>query len=225
LGLLASLLGSQGLASSSPEGAEVRLLLPAGAAWARPGEGLRRGYSLAIEQAQGCGQPRPALDLAWVPAGVDPAGALAGLPRTRLLVAQPAAALESYAHLAEQRHWTVLLPLHLGASLVPLAELRGADHLWPLLAPRGLEADRLAKGLLAAHLGRVLVVRDSSPGQKALAERFLASLLAGGGSSAGLEPGPQLVAIRQPGVLAQLRQDVAWTGPQVLAVFTEPGSA
>ena len=51
LGLLASLLGSQGLASSSPQGAEVVLLLAAGHPWSAPSDGLRRGYGLAIEQA------------------------------------------------------------------------------------------------------------------------------------------------------------------------------
>jgi hypothetical protein len=67
-------------------------------------------------------------------------------------------------------------------------------------------------------------VRDGSPGMKALAERFLESLLVAGGSSAGLEPGAQFIDARQPGALAQLRRDVDWAGPQVLAVFSEPGS-
>ena len=224
LGLLASLLGSQGLASSSPQGGEVRLLLAGGGAWTATSDRQRRGFGLAIEQAQVCGQSRPALDLAWVPAGSEPGDALAGRPRTRLVIAPAAAPLESYGVLAEQRQWTVLLPLQRGASLARLPQLRGADHLWPLLAPRGLEADRLVQGLLAARLRRVLVVRDASPGQQALAECFLESLLAAGGASAGLGPGPQLIDARQPGALAQLRRDVDWAGPQVLAVFTPPGS-
>ena len=224
LGLLASLLGSQGLASSSPQGAEVLLLLPAGDPWSGASDGLRRGYGLAIEQAQVCGQPSPGLDLAWVPAGSEPGDALAGRPRTRLVIAPAAAPLEAYGVLAKQRQWTVLLPLQRGASVGRLPQLLGGDQLWPLLAPRGLEADRLAQGLVAARLGRVLVVRDGSPGQKALAERFLESLLAAGGSSAGLELGVQVLEARQPGGLAQLRRDVDWAGPQVLAIFTEPGS-
>ena len=223
-GLLASLLGSQSLASSSPQGTEVRFLLPAGGLWAPLSDGLRRGYSLAIDQAQVCGQPRPALDLAWVSAALDRGEALASRPRTRLLIAPPAAALESYGVLAEQRRLTVLLPLQRGDSLARLPQLRGADHLWPLLAPRGLGADRLAHGLLAARLRRVLVVRDGGAGQKQLAERFLETLLASGGTSAGVEPGPQLIDGRQPAVLAQLRQDVDWAGPQVLAVFSESTS-
>ena len=242
LGLLASLLGSQGLASSSPEGAEVVLLLSAGdprsgpsdwsgsrdwsgpSNWSGPSDGLRRGYGLAIEQAQVCGQPSPTPDLAWLPAGREPADALAWRPRTRLVIAPAAAPVEAYGVLAEQRQWTVLLPLQRGASLGRLPQLRGSDRLWPLLARRGQQADRLAQGLLAARLGRVLVVRDGSPGMKALAERFLESLLAAGGSSAGLEPGAQFIDARQPGALAQLRRDVDWAGPQVLAVFSEPGS-
>ena len=224
LGLLASLLGSQGLASSSPQGAEVVLLLAAGHPWSAPSDGLRRGYGLAIEQAQVCGQPSPPADLVWLPAGSEPADALAGRPRARLVIAPAAAPVESYGVLAEQRQWTVLLPLRRGASLGRLPQLRGSDRLWPLLAPRGPQADRLAQGLLAARLGRVLVVRDGSPGMKALAERFLESLLAAGGSSAGLEPGAQVLDARQPGALAQLRRDVDWAGPQVLAVFSEPGS-
>ena len=224
MGLLASLLGSQGLASSSPQGAEVVLLLPAGDPWSGASDGLRRGYGLAIEQAQVCGQPSPGLDLAWVPAGSEPGDALAGRPRTRLVIAPAAAPLEAYGVLAKQRQWTVLLPLQRGASVGRLPQLLGGDQLWPLLAPRGLEADRLAQGLVAARLGRVLVVRDGSPGQKALAERFLESLLAAGGSSAGLELGVQVLEARQPGGLAQLRRDVDWAGPQVLAIFTEPGS-
>ena len=224
LGLLASLLGSQGLVSSRPQGAEVLLLLAAGGPWPASSDRLRRGYGLAIEQARVCGLPSPSLDLAWVPAGSEPGDALAGRPRTRLVIAPAAAPVESYGVLAEQRQWTVLLPLQRGASLGRLPQLRGANHLWPLLAPRGLEADRLAEGLQAAGLRRVLVVRDASPGQQALAERFLESLLAAGGSSAGVGPGPQLVDARQPGALAQLRRDVDWAGPQALAVFTAPGT-
>ena len=117
LGLLASLLGSQGLASSSPQGAEVLLLLPAGDPWSGASDGLRRGYGLAIEQAQVCGQPSPGLDLAWVPAGSEPGDALAGRPRTRLVIAPAAAPLEAYGVLAKQRQWTVLLPLQRGASV------------------------------------------------------------------------------------------------------------
>ena len=229
LGLLASLLGSQSLASSSPQAAEVRLLLPAGGRWTPLSDGLRRGYGLAIEQGQVCGQPSQPLDLAWLPAGsetaqVDPGLGLLVRPRTRLLIAPPAAPLESYGVLAEQGQLTVLLPLQRGASLSRLPQLRGADHLWPLLAPRGQQADRLSQGLLAAGLRRVLVVRDGSSGQKQLAERFLETLVASGGSSASLEPGPLLLEVSQPAALEQLRQEVDWTGPQVLAVFTEPGS-
>ena len=224
VGLLASLLGSQSLASSSPQGAEVKLLLAGGGPWTAISDGLRRGYGLASEQAHVCGQSSPAVELAWGPVGGEPGQVLTRRPRTRLVIAPAAAPVESYALLAEQRQWSVLLPLQRGASLGRLPQLRGSDHLWPLLAPRGLEADRLVQGLLAARLRRVLVVRDGSPGQKALAESFLESLLAAGGASAGLELGPQLVDVRQPGALIQLRRDVDWTGPQVLAVFTAPGS-
>ncbi len=223
--MLASLVGSQVLASSSPQGTEVLLLLAAGDPWRAPADGLRRGYRLASEQAETCGQSSPALAMAWVPLGSGPAQGLARRPGIRLVIAPVAAPLENYAWLAQHYQWTVVLPLLRGASLGRLAQLRGGDHLWPLLGPRGLAVDRLAQGLLAARLRRVLVVRDGSPGQKALAERFLESLRAAGGTSAGLGPGAPVVDPQQPGALAQLRRDVDWIGPQVLALFTAPRSA
>jgi hypothetical protein len=91
LGLAAVLLGSQGLAASSPLPSAVRLLLPSEGLLAGLGDGLRRGYGLAMEQARACGLEPPGLTLGWLPPGADPESALASLARSQLVIAPPAA--------------------------------------------------------------------------------------------------------------------------------------
>jgi hypothetical protein len=50
-GVAGALLGSQCLAASTPQAADVRLLLPSEGLLAGLGDGLRRGYGLAMEQS------------------------------------------------------------------------------------------------------------------------------------------------------------------------------
>ncbi|WP_411870385.1 ABC transporter substrate-binding protein [Vulcanococcus limneticus] len=224
LGLAAVLLGSQGLAASSPLPSAVRLLLPSEGLLAGLGDGLRRGYGLAMEQARACGLEPPGLGLGWLPPGADPERALASLARSQLVIAPPAAPLEPYGRLAEQQRLTVLLPLQRGSSLERLPQLPGSDRLWPLVPARSLVADRLAQGLLAANRGSVMVVRDRSGEARALAERFSASLRTGGGRTTGVQDDPLAIDAKDAKALAQLRADVDWYRPQALVVFTRPGS-
>lgn len=58
-GLAAVVLGSQALAASSPQASAVRLLLPSEGVLAGLGDGLRRGYGLAMEQSRACGLRPP----------------------------------------------------------------------------------------------------------------------------------------------------------------------
>lgn len=224
LGLAAVLLGSQGLAASSPLPSAVRLLLPSEGLLAGLGDGLRRGYGLAMEQARGCGLEPPGLALGWLPPGADPERALASLTRSQLVIAPPAAPVEPYGRLAEQQRLTVLLPLQRGSSLERLPLLPGSDRLWPVVPARSLVADRLAQGLLAANKGSVMVVRDRSGEARALAERFTASLRTAGGRTTGFQEDPLAIDPSDAKALSQLQADVDWYRPRALVVFTRPGS-
>ena len=184
-GIAAALLGSQTLAASSPLRSDVRLLLPSEGLLAGLGDGLRRGYSLAMEESRSCGVQPPSLQVGWLPPGADPQTPVGAAPRSHLLVAPPAAPLPAYGLLAEQQRLSVLLPLQRGVSLEGLPQLRGSDRLWPLMPGRSLEADRLAQALLADRIKRVIVVRDRSAESKALTDRFVASFANGKGDVIG----------------------------------------
>ena len=145
------------------------------------GDGLRRGYGLAMAESRACGMAPPSLQLGWLPPGEDPLPALQRAPRSALLVAPPAAPLESYGQLAVQQRLSVLLPLQRGRSLDGLPQLQGADRLWPIVPARSLEVDRLAEALLADGVQRVMVVRDASAESQALSERFSVSFANGRG--------------------------------------------
>ena len=198
IGVAAALLGSQTLAASTPLPSDVRLLLPSEGLLAGLGDGLRRGYGLAMEQSRSCGITPPSLQLGWLPPGADPRPRLSGVPRSELLVAPPAAPLAAYGQLAEQQRLTVLLPLQRGSSLDGLPRLKGADRLWPIVPARSLEADRLAEGLLAEGIRRVMVVREASADE--------ALQLARGGSLSGARPVLRLDAPSLP--LADIVQDI-----------------
>ena len=167
-GLAAVLLGSQTLAASTPLRSDVRLLLPSEGLLAGLGDGLRRGYSVAMEESHRCGLQPPSLQVGWLPPGVDPQAPVGAAPRSHLLIAPPAAPLPAYGLLAEHQRLSVLLPLQRGVSLDGLPQLRGSDRLWPLMPGRSLEADRLAQALLADGIKRVMVVRDPSAESRAL---------------------------------------------------------
>lgn len=219
-GVAAALIGTQALAASSPLPRDVRLLLPSEGLLAGLGDGLRRGYDLAMEHTRACGHQPPSLELAWLPPGSDPGAALKHLRRTPLLIAPPAAPLEAYGRLAEQQQLTVLLPLQRGHSLESLPQLPGSDRLWPVVPARGLQSDRLAQGLLADGLRRVIVVRDRSAESKALAERFQASFSLGNGQVIGPTAEPLVVNEADPAALQQLVADVDWYRPQALVVLS-----
>ena len=224
-GLLAALVGCQALAASTPLASDVRLLLPSEGLLAGLGDGLRRGYGLAMADTRACGFTPPSLQLGWLPPGEDPQPALQRAPRSALLVAPAAAPLEPYGQLADQQQLTVLLPLQRGRSLDGLPQLRGSDRLWPIVPARSLEVDRLAEALVADGVRRVIVVRDASADSQALSERFSASFSNG----RGVLIGPTGEALSVDGsdrkAMAQLELDVDWYRPQALVVLTAPGSA
>ena len=224
VGLAAALIGSQTLAASTPLSSEVRLLLPSEGLLAGLGDGLRRGYGLAMEHSRSCGTTPPSLQLGWLPPGTDPQPLLNGAPRSELLVAPPAAPLAAYGQLADQRRLSVLLPLQRGSSLDGLPRLKGADRLWPIVPARSLEADRLAEGLLADGIRRVMVVRDPSADSRALSERFLASYSNGRGVVIGPTGEPISVNADDAAAVEQLISDVDWYRPPALVVLTGPGS-
>jgi len=223
-GITAALLGSQTLAASTPMRSDVRLLLPSEGLLAGLGDGLRRGYSVAMEESRSCGIQPPSLQVGWLPPGTDPRAPVGAAPRSHLLVAPPAAPLPAYGLLAEQQRLSVLLPLQRGVSLDRLPQLRGSDRLWPLMPGRSLEADRLAQALLAERIQRVMVVRDRSAESRALTERFVASFANGKGEVIGPTAAPLSLQGDDTAGMAQLVSDVDWYRPPALVVITQPGS-
>ena len=223
-GVTAALLGSQTLAASTPLRSDVRLLLPSEGLLAGLGDGLRRGYSVAMEESRSCGVQPPSLQVGWLPPGTDPQAPVGAAPRSHLLVAPPAAPLTAYGLLAEQQRLSVLLPLQRGVSLDGLPQLRGSDRLWPLMPGRSLEADRLAQALLADGIKRVMVVRDRSAESKALTDRFVASFANGKGDVIGPTAAPISLQGDDRAAVAQLVSDVDWYRPPALVVITQPGS-
>jgi len=224
LAVAAALLGTQTLAASTPLRSDVRLLLPSEGLLAGLGDGLRRGYGLAMEQSAICGLTPPSLQLGWLPPGGDPGPPLRAAGRSALLVAPPAAPLEPYGLLADQQRLTVLLPLQRGRSLEGLPQLRGSDRLWPLVPGRSLEVDRLAQALLADRIQRVMVVRDRTAESQALSARFEASFANGNGQVIGPTAAPMALDGEDSAALGQLVTDVDWYRPPALVVLTSPGS-
>jgi len=222
--LAAVALGTQTLAASSPIRSDVRMILPSEGLLAGLGDGLRRGYGLAMEQAAACGVKPPSLQLGWLPPGADPLKPVTAAPRSSLLVAPPAAPVQAYGLLADQQHLSVLLPLQRGRSLEALPQLRGSDRLWPLVPGRSLEADRLAQALLDDNIRRVMVVRDLSAESKALSDRFVASFANGNGQVIGAAPEPIAMGMNDPTAIKQLVSDVDWYRPPALVVITQPDS-
>ena len=225
MGLAGCLLGSQTLAASAPLTSDVRLLLPSEGLLAGLGDGLRRGYGLAMEQSRSCGLTPPSLQLGWLPPGSDPLPELRAAPRSQLLVAPPAAPLATYGQVAHEQRLTVLLPLQRGSSLERLPQLKGADRLWPIVPARSLEVDRLAEGLLADGIRRAMVVRDPSADSRALSERFVAGFGNGRGVVIGPTGEPIAVRANDNAAIEQLIADVDWYRPPALVVLSPPGSA
>lgn len=220
----AVVVGSQTLAASTPLRSDVRMLLPSEGLLAGLGDGLRRGYGLAMEETRRCGLTPPSLQVGWLPPGTDPRQPVAAAPRSALLVAPPAAPLQVYGVLADQQRLNVLLPLQRGISLEGLPQLRGSDRLWPLMPGRSLEADRLAQALRAEKIRRVMVVRDRSAESRSLTDRFVAGFSNGNGAVIGPTSAPIVINADDSAALRQLEADVDWYRPPALVVITQPGS-
>ncbi|MGA0022442.1 MAG: histidine kinase, partial [Vulcanococcus sp.] len=86
-GVSAALIGSQTLAASTPLRSDVRLLLPSEGLLAGLGDGLRRGYSLAMDESRSCGIEPPSLQVGWLPPGAQPQVPVGAAPRSNLLIA------------------------------------------------------------------------------------------------------------------------------------------
>lgn len=220
----AAVLGVQCLAASTPARSDVLLLLPSQGLLAGVGDGLRRGYALAMAEAGACGVGIPSLRLGWMTPGQDPRTALEGRRPPDLLIAPPAVALLPYGLLAQQSGLSVLLPLQRGSSLQSLPSQPGSDRIWAVLPARTLEADALARGLIAERRAKVMVVQDGTGEQAALAERMINTLGSAGGWVVG--PSDQAASIPEPDdkALKQLIDDVEWFKPEALAVMTTPSS-
>jgi len=224
LGLAASLIGVQSLAASGAIGSQVLMMLPADGQVAGVGDGLRRGFGLAMDEARRCGIRPPSLELGWLPTGEDPRPYLLGRTTPNLLIAPPAVSLLPYGLLAQQRNINVLLPLQRGSSLQGLASQPGADRLWPVLPARSLEADRLARALIDQARDKAMVIHDGSTEQVALAGRLAESLSGGGGWVVGPANAPYAIRETSPAAMDQLRDDIGWYRPESLVVMTAPGS-
>lgn len=223
-GLAAVLVGVQSLAASSPFPQDVLMLLPSEGLLAGVGDGLRRGYALAMEETRACGVRPPSKGLGWLPPEQDPEALLQGVPMPELLIAPPAANLLPFGRLAQSRGVNVLLPLQRGHSLRRLPSQVGADRLWPVLPSRSLEGDRLARGLLEEGKGKVMVIHDGGAEQAALADRFVETINGSGGWTVGATNDPEAIVEPTKKLMAQLRDDVNWYTPSSLVVMTTPGS-
>lgn len=224
VGILASLLGAQSLVGSAPQRREVLMLLPSEGILAGIGDGLRRGYLLAMDQSRACGAPPPDLSLGWVPPGLDPLPSIAAGAPPSLVIAPPAAPLAPYGQLADRLRLTVLLPLQRGLSLQHLAEQPGSDRLWTVLPARTQAADQLARAVVARGWRQVMVIRGSSAGDKLLAERFAAGLSVSGGRLIGPSNDPIRLDPSRSVDWNRFVEDVNWYRPQALVVITGAGS-
>ena len=222
-GILASVLGVQTLVSSTPQPRAVLLLLPTGGILAGLGDGLRRGYLLAMEQSKACGVSPPELGLGWVRPGLDPQRSTEAGPPPSLLIAPPAAPLAPDGLLAERLRLPVLLPLQRGLSLQHLAAQPGSDRLWPVLPARSQAADQLALAEVERRWPQVMVIRDGSAEHRVLAERFVAGLSVAGGRLIG--PANGTVRVDPSNVKAWSQFQTRWTGIGPRRWWCSPGPA
>ena len=224
LGLVASLVGVQSLVASGANGAQVLMLLPANGPVSGVGDGLRRGYGLAMAEAVACGVIPPLLELGWLPIGEDPRPFLLGRSLPRLLIAPPAAPSLPYGLVAKEQNINVLLPFQRGSSLQRLPSQPGADRLWPVLPGRIQEADQLARALVQQSRDKTMVIHDGNGELVALADRFTETLSGAGGWVVG--PANESIGIAKPtkSAMDQLLDDIRWYQPESVVVMTSPGS-
>jgi hypothetical protein len=188
------------------------------------GDGLRRGYGLAMQEARSCGVRPPTLRLGWLPPGQDPRAALAATSLPELLIAPPAVPLRPFGELAQDQGLSVLLPLQRGNSVERLPGQVGGDRLWPVVPPRSQDVDRLARGLLQERQAKVMVIHDGTSEQAALADRFIDTIDGDGGWVVGPTEEPEAILRPDEETLAKLRENVDWYTPQSLVVMTTAAS-
>ena len=220
LGVLAAVLGVQSLGSAAPQPGDALMLLSSEGAVAGLGDGLRRGFSLAQEQAQICGAKPTQWSVGWLPPGTNPAKKLRERPLPPLLLAPAAAPLVETGLLAEDRHRQILLPLQRGASLQQLASRPGSDRLWPVAPARSLTIDALVKALVEKNLRSFMLVTDGSADQQLLADRFLEGMRGQGGVLQGPDLQARAVDPNKPEELKLLVSDADWYQPASLVVMT-----
>ena len=223
-GVAAAIIGSQSLVAALPQPGNALMLLPSEGAIAGLGDGLRRGFLLAQDQARICTNQQTDWSIGWLSDRRDIANQLRYRRLPPVVLAPPAAPLVPSGLLAEQRQRQVLLPLQRGISLQQLASRPGSDRLWPVSASRSLEIDVLVKALLEQNRKRFMLVTDGTADQLQLADRFLETMENQGGSLIGLDDGPRSLNGDNPKTLERLALDVDWFRPQALVVMTTNNS-
>ena len=223
-GVAAAVIGSQSLVAALPQPGNALMLLPSEGAIAGLGDGLRRGFLLAQEQARICTNQQTDWSIGWLSDRRDIANQLRHRRLPPVVLAPPAAPLVPSGLLAQERQRQVLLPLQRGISLQQLASRPGSDRLWPVSASRSLEIDVLVKALLEQNNKRFMLITDGTADQLQLADRFLETMENQGGSLIGLDDGPRSLNGEDPKALERLALDVDWFRPQALVVMTTNNS-
>jgi hypothetical protein len=223
-GVAAAVLGSQSLVAALPQPGNALMLLPSEGPVAGLGDGLRRGFSLAQEQARICGAPTTEWSVGWIKPGADLRKNLRYRVLPPLVLAPPAAPLVETGLLAEARQRQVLLPLQRGASLQQLASRPGSDRLWPVSPARSLQIDALVKALADENLKGFLLITDGSADQQQLADRFLESMRGQGGVLLGPDLQARTVNANKPDEVKLLVSDAEWFQPNALVIMTPNNS-
>ena len=127
-GVAAAVIGSQSLVAALPQPGNALLLLPSEGAIAGLGDGLRRGFLLAQDQARICTNQQTDWSIGWLSDRRDIANQLRHRRLPPVVLAPPAAPLVPSGLLAQERQRQVLLPLQRGISLQQLASRPGSDR-------------------------------------------------------------------------------------------------
>lgn len=223
-GVVASLVAVQSLAAALPQPGHALMLLPSEGPVAGLGDGLRRGFVLALEDSRRCGLPAVQWSVGWVSPDADPAALLVGRRLPPVLLAPPATPLVETGLLARDAQRQVLLTLQRGASLQQLATRPGSDRLWPVAPARTLEIDALVKSLSDADQLGFLLITDGTSDQQLLADRFLEGMRAQGGVLLGPDATARVVDPLKPEDMKLLGSDTEWFRPSSLVVMTGPDS-
>ncbi|MED5468753.1 MAG: amino acid ABC transporter substrate-binding protein [Cyanobacteriota bacterium] len=221
--IFASLLGCQTVSASGLLSPSVVVLLPKGSAVEGANEIFLKGFQLGEEKVRGCGLSLASVKLRLLNLDDDPAVALSGNPRLKLVVAPPAADLRAFSALASKRNLSVVLPYQRGASLRSLGELDARSRLWFLVAPVRDDHQAMAQRVMEQGWRRVMVVRDPSELGVTSAKSFTEAFEILGGRVESYEP--ELVQSVSPDDgerLKRLQQDLVWLGPDALVLASRP---